>query len=192
MADDEASEAGALERARQGDPEAYAELYRRHKDAVYRYAYYLSWDPAAAEECLAEAYSRAWRALPGYRPERPFRAYLLAIVRNLHRGRLAAAASAGLPLEAALGVAGPSEEPCDALQREELRRSVRSAVDRLSEPLRSVVVLARLEGLKNREVAELLGIPEGTVESRLSAAYAKLRASLAAAGGSRATQGRGR
>ncbi|MBI4576390.1 MAG: sigma-70 family RNA polymerase sigma factor [Planctomycetes bacterium] len=190
MADEYASEAGTLGRARQGDPEAYAELYRRHKDAVFRYAYYLSWDGALAEDYLVDAFSRAWRALPGYRPERPFRAYLLAIVRNLHRDRLAAGAAAGLPLEKAMAVASPSEGPCEAIQREELRRTVREAVDRLSEPLRSVVVLARLEGLKNREVADLLAIPEGTVESRLSAAYAKLRASLAAARGPRVNQGR--
>ena len=72
----------------------------------------------------------------------------------------------------------PAAEPLGAVQREELRRGVREAVAALPELHREVVVLHNLEGLKLREVAEVLDIPVGTVKSRLAAAFVMLRRSL--------------
>ena len=62
----------------------------------------------------------------------------------------------------------------DLLQGEERRQQVRASVDRLPDFLRQVVVLAYYQGLKYREIAEIVGIPVGTVKSRLHAALMKL------------------
>ena len=65
--------------------------------------------------------------------------------------------------------------PLDAAQGEERRQQVRAGVDRLPDFLRQVVILAYYQGLKYREVADILGIPVGTVKSRLHAALQKLQ-----------------
>ena len=65
--------------------------------------------------------------------------------------------------------------PLDSAQSEELRERVRASVDRLPEFLRQVVILAYYQGLKYRDVADVLGIPVGTVKSRLHAALQRLQ-----------------
>jgi RNA polymerase sigma-70 factor (ECF subfamily) len=70
--------------------------------------------------------------------------------------------------------------PLDMVQGEERREKVRASVDRLPDFLRQVVVLAYYQGLKYREIADILGIPVGTVKSRLHAALVKLQEAWAA------------
>ena len=74
-----------------------------------------------------------------------------------------------------------SAGPADQVQGEERRGKVRAAVDRLPEMLRQVVVLAYYQGLKYREIALVIGVPVGTVKSRLHAALVKLQESWAQA-----------
>jgi len=90
-----------------------------------------------------------------------------------HAGRLAAAGAARAELRDA-----PSEPP-QSIESKELGAKVRAAVDDLDEPHRMVFVLAHYEGMRYREIGEILGVPVGTVKSRMAASERKLRNALA-------------
>jgi len=75
-------------RARRGDAVAYEALVRAHQDIAFRTACLFAGSAADAEEAAQEAFVKAWRALPRFRPEAPFRPWLLAIVANEARNRV--------------------------------------------------------------------------------------------------------
>ena len=179
------SEAALVERARRGDSAAYEALVRAHTDIAFRTACVLAGSAADAEEAAQEAFVKAWRALPRFRPEAPFRPWLLAIVANEARNRRRAAGRrAGLALRAAQervsGDAAPSPEA--ALLAGGERRELLAALGALDERDRAVIACRHLLDLSERETAEVLGCRPGTVKSRLSRALGRMRAELERAG----------
>jgi RNA polymerase sigma-70 factor (ECF subfamily) len=159
-------------------------------DAAHNLARWLLRDAAAAEDAVQESALRALRYFHALRSDDEARPWFLGIVRNTcfsalarERGR---AEFSGLDEEAweRLDAATPghSPEPLTALHAERERQSVDAAIRGLSPPLREVIVLRELEGLDYREIAQIAGIPIGTVMSRLSRARAKLKAELMLAG----------
>ncbi|MFG1372236.1 sigma-70 family RNA polymerase sigma factor [Xanthobacter oligotrophicus] len=150
-----------------------------HLDAAYNLARYLSRDPDAAQDIVQEAFLRAYRSFADFRGVSP-RAWLLTIVRNCHATwrmqRRRAPQAAPLPH-------GEGEEPDDAaallvdgdtpeslLLRRTEAEAVRALLEHLPEPLREALVLRELDELSYREIAEVAGVPVGTVMSRLSRA----------------------
>ncbi|MCG5237832.1 sigma-70 family RNA polymerase sigma factor [Xanthobacter oligotrophicus] len=150
-----------------------------HLDAAYNLARYLSRDPDAAQDIVQDAFLRAYRSFADFRGLSP-RAWLLAIVRNCHATwrmqRRRAPQAAPLPH-------GEGEEPDDAtallvdgdtpeslLLRRTEAEAVRALLEHLPEPLREALVLRELDELSYREIAEVAGVPVGTVMSRLSRA----------------------
>jgi RNA polymerase sigma factor (sigma-70 family) len=135
-----------------------------------------------AEDVVQEAFVKAFRRLPHYRGDSPFRAWLLAIVanetRNLHRSRRR---RDGLVLRAAAREdprrAGP-DLPADAALAAERRALLLDAVRHLDERDREVLVCRYLLDLSEAETVEILGWPRGTVKSRTARALAKLRTRL--------------
>ena len=179
------SEAALVERARRGDQAAYEALVRAHQDIAFRTACLLAGSAADAEEAAQEAFVKAWRALPRFRPDAPFRPWLLAIVANEARNRRRAAGRrAGLALRAAQervsGDAAPSPEA--ALLAGGERRELLAALGALDERDRAVIACRHLLDLSERETAEVLGCRSGTVKSRLSRALGRMRAELERAG----------
>ena len=179
------SEAALVERARRGDPAAYEALVRAHQDIAFRTACLFAGSAADAEEAAQEAFVKAWRALPRFRPDAPFRPWLLAIVANEARNRRRAAGRrAGLALRAAQervsGDAAPSPET--ALLAGGERRELLAALGALDERDRAVIACRHLLDLSERETAEVLGCRPGTVKSRLSRALGRMRAELERAG----------
>jgi len=139
--------------------------------------YRMCGDANLAEDAAQEAFIRAWQHLPGYRPRSAFRNWLYRIATNaaldvLRRQRETVDIDA-LPL--ATSEAGPEAAAVNAEQRDQVRQAVLA----LPPASRSVLVLREYEGLAYREIAETLGIPIGTVMSRLSYARKHLRQSLA-------------
>jgi RNA polymerase sigma-70 factor (ECF subfamily) len=157
-----------------------------HAAAVYRTAYHLSGNAAEAEDLTQEAYLRAYRRFATYRGGE-VRAWLLAIVRHVFldecrkRGRLSLVA-----LEAAEGPGasrGASSPPgAPSAESEALRRlpsaAVAQAFAALPPEWRLVVLLADVEERSYREIAELTGVPLGTVMSRLHRARKRMKESL--------------
>jgi RNA polymerase sigma-70 factor (ECF subfamily) len=162
------------ERARRGDTEAFGELVERYKRRAYYAALGLVGSHEDALDLSQEAFARAFRARRRLDPERPFYAWLYQILRRLcfnhyrdlrTRRRRLEQATPWLVTQAAGRAAEAS--PVRRIELEELRDRVRDAIEELSEFEREVLVLREFEGLKYREIADLLGIPIGTVMSRL-------------------------
>jgi RNA polymerase sigma factor (sigma-70 family) len=163
---------------------AYEELVRRYQDVALRTAHLISPD-GDAEDAAQEAFVKAYAALGRFRTEAPFRPWLLQIVANEARNRRRSAGRrAGLALRAAedrpLGDAAPSPE--SAVLATERRTQLIGAINALRDDDREVIGARYFLELSEAETADALGIPRGTVKSRLSRALERLRAELAASG----------
>ena len=151
-----------------------------HLDAAYNLARWLTRSDQDGEDVVQEAYLRAFRFFDGFHGNQG-RAWLLAIVRNtamswLESGR--ASASTREYDEDRHGE-GHVEGPETLLARKESRGEVNDALKRLAVEFREVLVLREMEDLSYREIAQVAGIPVGTVMSRLSRARKEFAALLA-------------
>ncbi|HEV8572285.1 MAG TPA: sigma-70 family RNA polymerase sigma factor [Actinomycetota bacterium] len=165
-----------VERARVGDPQAYDELFRRHRDRVARVAYLLLGDADQAQDAAQEAFLVGWQDLRRLREPERFRAWVTGIAVNLCRRRRRAAA------RASIAAATESEAPAasDEGEAAAIRVAVGRAVDALPRHMREVVVLRFYCEFAEAEIAEVLGIAAGTVKSRLGRARARLAGALQA------------
>ena len=167
-----------VERARRGDADAYEELVRRYTEMAFRAAYVLTGSAPDAEEASQDAFIKAFRALPRFRAGAPFRPWLLRIVGNEARNRRRAAgrrAALELRLAEGLGAGGAAPSPEAAVEAAEERRALLRALVMVGDDHRQVVSCRYLLQLSVEETAAALGIPEGTVKSRLARALAHLR-----------------
>ena len=151
-----------------------------YQGIAFRTAYVIARNAADAEEAAQDGFVKAWRALGRFREGAPFRPWLLQIVANEARNRVRSAGRrAGLALRAATeessGDAAPSPEA--VLLSAEQREGLLAAVNELPEEQRLVVSLRYFLGLSEREVAEALDVPQGTVKSRNARALERLRES---------------
>ena len=149
-----------------------------YQGIAFRIAYLIAGNADDAEDAAQDAFVKAWRALGRFRTGAPFRPWLLQIVANEARNRRRSAGRrAHLALRVAThepsGGAAPSPEASmlSAAQREQLL----AAVDELPEDQRMVISLRYFLELSEQEVAETLGVPQGTVKSRTSRALDRLR-----------------
>jgi RNA polymerase sigma-70 factor (ECF subfamily) len=157
-------------RAGAGDVAAYVQLVERYRAPLISYVYGLTGRREEAEELAQEAFCRAWEKLPTVRQRSKLVGWLYRIAHNL------AMSEARRPRVAAL-VNDPVEPP--RLRSGGSLLAVHRAVGELPEPQRSIVALRHFSGLSHEEIATVLCVPEGTVRSRLSRAYDKLRPILA-------------
>lgn len=159
---------------------AYEELVRRYQDVAVRTAHLIAPD-GDAEDAAQEAFVKAWAALGRFRGGSPFRPWLLRIVANEARNRRRSAGRrSGLALRVAedrpSGDAAPSPET--AVLAHERRAVLLGALRGLRDEDREVIAARYLLDLSEAETAQTLGIPRGTVKSRLSRALARLRVGL--------------
>jgi RNA polymerase sigma-70 factor, ECF subfamily len=164
---------------------AYEELVRRYQDVAVRTAHLIS-PNGDAEDAVQEAFVKAYAALNRFRPDAPFRPWILRIVANEARNRRRSAGRrAGLALRAAEdrrpGDAAPSPE--SAVLADETRTTLLAAINTLRDEDREVIGARFFLDLSEAETAEALGLPKGTVKSRLSRALGRLREQLAATNG---------
>jgi RNA polymerase sigma-70 factor, ECF subfamily len=167
-----------VERAQRGDADAYEELVRRYTEMAFRAAYVVTGSAPDAEEAAQDAFVKAFRALPRFRAGAPFRPWLLRIVGNEARNRRRAASrrtALELRLAEGLGVGGAAPSPEAAAEAAEERRALLRALGMVGEDHRQVVSCRYLLQLSVEETAAALGIPDGTVKSRLARALAHLR-----------------
>lgn len=166
------SEAELLERARQGDHRAFAELLQRHDAGLRALAYRLMGDRTLMDDALQEAYVKAYKALPRFRGEAGFGTWLYRIVYNTSIDMLRRTREV-VPLTPSIVVAGPSVEGSVVA-----RLDVSAALRSLSAEHRSVLVLVDALGFDYGDAAEVLEIPIGTVRSRLARARRAMRRRL--------------
>ncbi|HET7700745.1 MAG TPA: RNA polymerase sigma factor [Candidatus Limnocylindria bacterium] len=172
-----------VERARHGDQEAYGALVTRYQGVAARTAYVITGSDADAEEAAQDAFVKAYYALDRFRPDAPFRPWLLRIVANEAINRRKAA---GRRPTVALSLAEDRPSPDTALSPEgaalagERRELVLGALQRMRDEDRLVIAYRYFFDLSEAEMATALGVARGTVKSRLSRALARLRAVLEA------------
>jgi RNA polymerase sigma-70 factor, ECF subfamily len=164
-------DAALLRAVDRGDQAALAELFRRHWPAIHRAAWLVTHDAPAAEDIAQEAFLAALQRLDSFDRQRPFRPWLHRIVVNravdFVRARSARreVAAAGLP------------EPV-AYERPAIDDEMVAALARLGPDQRAVVVLRHLLGYTPGQIAGLLDLPRGTVNSRLRRALDELAGEL--------------
>ena len=173
-------EADLIGRAQRGDTHAYEELVNAYQGIAFRTAYVIARNAADAEEAAQDGFVKAWRALGRFRAGSPFRPWLLQIVANEARNRRRSAGRrAHLALRAATeepsGGAAPSPEA--AVLDAQTREALLAAVNELPDDQRDVIGLRFFVGLSEGEVADTLGVPQGTVKSRTARALDRLRES---------------
>ncbi len=164
-----------VEAARRGDREAYADLIRPRSDRLYGLAQRILRDVDRTEDAVQEALVIAWRDLPGLRDPDRFDAWLhrLVVRACLHeavRARRLVANLRVLPTDLAAG----TDDFLSVADRDQLERGFR----RLDPEQRALLALRHYSGFEPAEIAGILGVPAGTVRSRLHHAHRAMRAAL--------------
>lgn len=157
-----------------GEDKAFELLMERYHARIDRLASHILGNPAAAEDIAQEVFVRAYQALPRFRGEASLYSWLYRITVNLclnflRRERRLTPAAPATP--------SPSDAstPLEVIQR---HAAARRAIDALPPHYRIVVILSAVEGLTYQEISRLLGIPMGTVKSRINAGKRLLRERL--------------
>ena len=183
---DPRAEQALLARMRAGDETAFNALYRRHKDAVYRFALLYSGSTAQAADVTQDTFMHFISHPDGYDPARgAIGAWLCGIARNLARKSLGQREDATDPAELADDATladsqVDAQTPLERVLRNEAAEAVRAAVASIAPHSRDVLILCELSDLSYAEAAQVCGIDIGTVRSRLHRARAQLATRLGA------------
>jgi RNA polymerase sigma-70 factor (ECF subfamily) len=175
---DGADDAALALRAQAGDRTAFGKLVERYADQARRVARAVLQDPDDADDAAQDAFLAALVKLDQYDPSRPFGPWLLRIAANAatdrRRRRTVRRADA---LDQELVGGGP--QPDTVAERQVFLGRLRQALSELPERRRLAVVLFDVEGYSHAEIAEILGMPEGTVRSEVFHGRRRLRTLLA-------------
>jgi len=163
------------------DPQAFAQLVERWQRPIQNLCTRMTGDPHRGEDLAQETFARLFARRKNYEPTGKFSTFLWRMalnicydeLRKLNRRR--ESSLDGHEEDAApFDLEADAPSPDSRLVENERAEAVRDALVQLTEPYRVVVVLRHYEGLKFREIGDLLGIPEGTVKSRMSEALTQL------------------
>jgi RNA polymerase sigma factor (sigma-70 family) len=178
--DDGAHESDLVELAKRGDTAAYGELVRIHQREARRVAAAIG-GIDIADDCAQEAFLRGFRSLDQFKPGTPFRPWLLTIVVNVTRNQQRSARRwnrNATRAHAGTGGDGTGASAEHEALANDLHASVRDALHALPTKYREVVTCRYLLELTEHETATVLGLPAGTVKSRLSRALARMETHL--------------
>ena len=164
--------------AGQGEAQAFAVLYDRHSRAAYSLAYRMMGEKHAAEDLVQDGFLKVWRGAESYRVERgSVRTWILSIVHNRGIDQLRSTASRRRTqekVEASAPVSQPSEAFAETWRNSQ-REQVREALGTLPQEQLKILELAYFSGYTHVEIAELLGLPLGTVKGRMRLGLKKVR-----------------
>jgi RNA polymerase sigma-70 factor (ECF subfamily) len=165
-----------------GDTAAFGDLVRRYQDRLYNTVYRLLDNADDAQDVVQDAFVNAYQSLEGFKGDSQFFTWLYRIAVNTaishkRKQRLTLSIDAGRNGEGRLEPLDTSDasHPGHALERAEEERRVRQALNRLSAEHRTVLIMKDMEGQKYEVMAEVLGVPIGTIRSRLHRARTELR-----------------
>lgn len=178
--------------ARGGEETAYRELVRRYERPLFSLLYRMVRDRELAEDLAQETFVKALNAIESYRPEYKFSSWIFKIANNaaidhLRRRELDTLSLEGSPhaetpeaIEAtALQIGDRQESPLDEVEARELGGEIEAAIAKLRPEYRSCILLRHVEGRAYEEIAEILGLPLGTVKTYIHRARNELRRELA-------------
>lgn len=171
-----------------GDATAYRGLVERYQGRIYAVCYGMVRNPEDARDLAQDAFVKAYKNLARFELRSSFYTWLCRIAMNVsidmlrrQKVRKAELFDEGIATKDSGGVlsmAHHKNDPGRALERSRLKEKIAAALDELPEDQRQVVVLREIEGFSYKEIAEVMGIPEGTVMSRLYYARRKLQVAL--------------
>lgn len=165
---------GLILRIAEGDTAALEVLYRQTSASVYGFALSILRDPTAAEDVMQDTFVSVMQSASSYQPSGKPMAWLLTIARNLALMRLRKTENKNISFDELFHV----KDPHNAYRETENHMVLDKVLRLLTDSERQIVMLHALSGLKHREVADLLDIPQATAISRYNRALAKLRASM--------------
>jgi len=185
------NEQALIREARNGHTEPFNTLVQGHQDRLFNAVYRMVGNYDDAADIVQETFLRAFRGVRGFRGDSSFYTWIFSIAVNAviseRRRRTVPTISAGNPSpdpedrEHANPIYPPdsSSEPTSLVQQRETRRRVQQAIQSLDDDSRTVVVLRDIDSCDYEQIAEILGVPVGTVKSRLHRARLQLREKLA-------------
>lgn len=179
------SDNALVRRAREGDYEAFEQLFERHRLLVYRFAYQMVPRRDDAEDIVQEAFVRAYQNLHRYRDEAKFTTWLLRIVTNLctDQARMRNRRDALEQQEAGGGLIwmtqGDVEDPVEELESDRRRVALRKALNALPAHHRTMIILRDLEEREYPEIAQILGCTVGGAKLRVLRARRALKDRIA-------------
>ena len=168
-----AEELELIQRSLNGDLEAWGEIVSRYKEAVFAVTLSILRNYADAEDATQDAFIRAYQNLRKYDLSRKFSTWLFTVAANVAKNALRKRRREREPPLSEMG-----GDPAEAVHEDIKLAAVRAAVAELPEPYRAPVVLYYWHGLPVGEIGEVLGLPAGTVKTRLHRARALIRAKL--------------
>lgn len=180
-------DAELVRRVLAGDEEAYGDLVRRWEPRLRAYLGQIVKAPEEARDLVQEAFVRAWSNLDQYNPAFRFSTWLFRIAHNLaidqlrRRRHVVVSLEVGEDEEGALqnlDPADPRRNPLAELANRELAQALAREIDNLPAAYRELVTLRHFVGLAYHEIAELKGMPLGTVKNKLFRAHSVLREAL--------------
>jgi RNA polymerase sigma-70 factor (ECF subfamily) len=169
---------------RHGDKKAFGELVARYQRELYHFLVRFLGNRAAAEDVFQETFLQVHQSAEQFDPQRRFRPWLFTIAANKARDLIRSQARRPAnPLQASIGgdddsgefidlMQAASEAPGASMESEELQQQVQSTVGTMPEHLREILLLSYFHQFPYKQIGEILGIPLGTVKSRLHAAVA--------------------
>jgi len=177
-------ESDLVRAAQAGDPGAFGEIVRRYQRSIYRVAYGLTRNPSDADDVAQETFVRAYQAVARFRAGEPLFPWLSRIATNLalslFRRRRRRPETPLEPLVEAGRQWAVDHVPVEEIEAQERRRHLEAAFEELKPEHQVVLTLRVVEELSYGEIAGVLGVPVGTVMSRLSRARSELKSRVAA------------
>ena len=160
------------------DAEAFAALYDRHARSAYSLAYRMMGEKQAAEDIAQDAFLKVWRSAESYRAQRgSVRTWILSIIHNRAIDQLRSMASRRR-MQDKVEASVPRSQPSEAFSeiwRNSQREQVREALGALPQEQLKILELAYYSGYTHVEIAELLGLPLGTVKGRMRLGLKKMK-----------------
>lgn len=182
-----ASDEALVVLALDGSEDAFAELVRRYQRRLTAFLAQLVGDADLARELAQEAFIRAWSALSRFDPAYRFSTWLFRIAHNLGIDHLRRRRLQTVSLyrqdadgeEVELALPDDAKDPLEHVENRALEEGLREAIESLRPEYRELVLLRHFGGLAYQEIAELKGMPLGTVKNKLFRAHSVLRNALA-------------
>jgi RNA polymerase sigma-70 factor (ECF subfamily) len=165
-----------------GDRLAMQALFARHRVRIYRFVVRLVGDRELAEDLLNEVFLDVWRQAASFQARSAVSTWLLAIARFKALSSLRRRSEEELDEVTAAALEDPADDPEVAIRKKDQGEILRQCLLRLSPPHREIIDLVYYQGTTIGDVAEIAGIPESTVKTRMFYARKRLAQLLAAAG----------
>lgn len=179
----ELSDTQIIERTLHGEPDAFGLLVRRWERQIYALTLRMLGHDEEAKDATQETFLSAYRNLSKFRGEAKFSSWIYRIALNVCNTRLRSRSKIAVSIEQqqeAVGfeIAADGEDLGSDIQKEQVARYVRRAIQALPAEMRQVIIMKEYDGLKFSEIAEILGIPISTVKTRMYTGLTELRKRL--------------